>query len=88
MKTSIETKFGLNQKVFVLNDNKITETKIIRINVKIQEKTEIKADFLPPEPTGREEFLITYDLSERYKYLYNIDEETIFASKEELIASL
>ena len=85
--TIIETKFGVNDKAFVLRGNKVYEVVIIAINVELKRSGTNMALGMPHEPNV---------LVKSYKVMFFKDSECIkeysadevFATKKELLDTL
>lgn len=75
---TVETKFNVGDKVFLMNDNKVTYAKILNILISVQSQRNSDA-------------VIKYDLmtqSPEYKSLRGIEESLLFKDKEDLLKSL
>ena len=84
--TIIETKFGVNDKAFVLRGNKVYEVVIIAINVELKRSGTNMALGMPHEPNV---------LVKSYKVMFKdsdfIEEysaDDVFATKKDLLESL
>ena len=84
--TIIESKFGVNDKAFVLCGNKVYEVVIIAINIELQRSGTNMALGMPHEPN----VLIT-SYKVKYKHTNCIEEysaDEVFATKKELLDTL
>ena len=74
----IETKYNIRQEVWFMHSNKPRKDKVIKIN------------FSYDSEKGEEKIVYTFKKLEDLQYVFNdmIEEQLIFATKEELINSL
>ena len=79
MQVNIETKFDVKDKVFLLHDNKIVDAIIERVHISRH-----------LENTKKLCTIISYEMkwSNKTGHLFGYKEDSVFATKEELVKSL
>lgn len=83
--TIIETKFGVNDKAFVLRGNKVYEVVIIAINIQLQRSGTNMALGIPHEPKV---LINSYKVKFDSDFIEEYSADDVFATKKELLDTL
>lgn len=83
--TIIETKFGVNDKAFVLRGNKVYEVVIIEINIQLQRSGTNMALGMPHEPKV---LIKSYKVKFDSDFIEEYSADEVFATKKELLDTL
>jgi hypothetical protein len=83
--TIIETKFGVNDKAFVLRGNKVYEVVIIAINIELQRSGTNMALGIPHEPKV---LIKSYKVKFDSDFIEEYSADDVFATKKELLDTL
>ena len=83
--TIIESKFGVNDKAFVLRGNKVYEVVIIAINIELQRSGTNMALGMPHEPKVR---IKSYKVKFDSDFIEEYSADEVFATKKDLLDTL